>query len=142
MNTSRHQLLPKIKILAGLIVSLVLAMVLASGCGSSPELQQEIRRFFYDISQHQPETDFVVWANQNLGGYSARAIYNALYEEGKYHAGLGHPNAVSLISFAAKDWAKAKDLIYEPSDWEAIQEEAVKNMRTTPSGELNIFENN
>jgi hypothetical protein len=140
MKNLPHQLTHKLNII--FIIPVIFGLLLtASGCGAdvSSDLQQEIRKYFYD-SQFQPDREFVSWANKNLNGYSSRAVYSALYEEGKYHAGLGHPGAISLISFAAKDWAEAKDLSYDASRWEQLQEEAVKNMRTTPPGQLQIWE--
>lgn len=112
------------------------------GCGfnAPPDMQQEIRKFFYE-NQTEASDRFVDWADENLRDYSDRRIYNALQEEGKYHASIGHPNAISVISFAARNWANDKGLVYEERYWIDLQAEAVENIRSQP-GELQIWPTN
>lgn len=124
----------KVLTIFGLLFSF---MIFGCGFNTPPDMQQEIRKFFYE-NQTESADLFVDWADKNLSEYSARRIYNALLEEGKYHAGIGHPNAISVISFAARNWAHAKGLVYQERDWMELQDEAVENIRSQP-GELQLW---
>lgn len=122
-----------------LLAALVFSLTVISGCGfNSPlPLQHRIRVFFYE-NQEKAETKFVNWAKNNLSEYSNETIMNALVEEGKYHASQGHPNAISVISVAAKNWAKETHLRYSIKDWQKLHQQAVSNLRDEP-GELEIW---
>ena len=107
------------------------------GFGTPTSLQQEIRKFFYE-NQTDAGEKFVGWAEKNLQDYPARRIYSALYTEGEYHADLGHPNAISVISFAARSWANEKGILYEEQEWRQLQQKALENIRSEP-GELQLW---
>jgi hypothetical protein len=117
-------------------------MLLSVGCGFNTPLtlQQKIRMFFYE-NQVEAGSMFVEWAEDNLDEHSNRSIMEALYEEGKYHAELGHPNAINVISMAARDWSKKAHLRYNDRDWSELREEAMANLRTEP-GQLQIWPTN
>jgi len=121
------------------LILLALAAFAAFGCsmGTPLTLQQKVRMFFYE-NQTDAGPMFADWAEENLKEYSNRTIQDALYEEGKYHADLGHPNAIAVISRAARDWAAAHNLRYKDKDWLALQKQAFDNMRPNP-GELQIW---
>jgi len=116
------------KILALTLVSSALLAIW--GCGTSPDLQAKIRAYFYQ-NQAVDGKKFVDWANKNLSEYSASGVMDAIYAEAQYHAGLGHPNAVGIMSFAARAWAADHKLNYRATDWAKLQEEAVSNIRPT-----------
>lgn len=120
-------------------VFLLATLLLVSSCGFDTPLtlQQKIRMFFYE-NQIKAGSEFVEWADNNLDEYTHRSVMDALYEEGKYHARLGHPNAIGVISFAAQDWANAHHLRYNTREWQALQEEALANLRP-PVGEVQIW---
>lgn len=105
-----------------------------SACISSDNLSLEgqIREYLY---KYQPTTgdQFVKWANQNLlAAYSPQQIYTALHTEAKFQAELKHPNVVGVLSFAARAWAKQYNFQYNAEQWVALQQEAIKGLRTTP----------
>lgn len=121
------------------LILLLLAAFMVFGCsmGTPLTLQQKVRMFFYE-NQTDAGPMFVDWADENLGDYSSRSIQDALAEEGKYHADLGHPNAIAVISQASRDWAAKHNLRYKERDWRSLQEQAFANMRPNP-GELQIW---
>lgn len=111
-----------------------LLLLTCSACGSIPNLSLEgqIREYLY---KYQPTTgdQFVEWANGNLlPAYSPRQVYIAVYNEAKFQAKLKHPNVVGVLSFAARAWAKQNNFQYDGQQWLALQQEAIKDLRTTP----------
>jgi len=60
-------------------------------------------------------------------------------KEAEYQAKQGHPNAVGVLSFCASAWAKDRGLEYNANDWVDMQIEAKENLRTLPTGELNLW---
>ena len=119
--------------------SLVLLVVILVACqpNASRPLQDKIREYIYD---YQPTTgvQFVQWAEKELTSYSSRQIHEALHEEGKFQAELGHPNSVGVLSFAAQAWAQHNGFDYDPIEWTSLQQEAMGNMRSDP-GILQIW---
>ena len=122
-----------------IIATLAMAALLAAGCGFNTPLtlQQKVRMFFYE-NQLEAGPMFVEWANDNLDEYSNRTIMEALYEEGKYHAELGHPNAIGVISMAAQEWGRKSHIRYDEREWRELRDEAMKNIRSEP-GQLQIW---
>ncbi len=124
------------------MVTLFLAMLTLSACGgiATPQrnLQESVHYYIFD---RQPISGaaFVSWANSNLSQYSARKVQKALYTEGKRQAKEGHPNAVAALSLADQAWAKEKGLEYKRDKWVKLQEEAKANVKTSPSGTLQLW---
>lgn len=119
------------------------AMLLLSACGNSiatPQrgLQESVHYYIFD-QQPISGSAFVSWANSNLSQYSARKVQKALYTEGKRQAKEGHPNAVAALSLADQAWAKKKGLEYKRDIWVKLQEEAKANVKTSPSGTLQLW---
>jgi hypothetical protein len=116
---------------------LVLALAACASLGGSRSLEDQIREFIY---ANQPSTgqQFVSWADTALAGYSSQQVFTALHNEGEFQARSGHPNAVSVLSFAARAWAEQKHLQYAPDRWLAMQDEAKKNLRSDP-GQLQLW---
>ena len=117
---------------------LTLLTIMLGACGQSelsPESQ--IRNYLYQ-NQRTADEQFVKWANENLAQYSTRRVYKALYNEGMSHAESGHPNAIAILSYAARAWAADKHLPYDPNDWQKLQEQAIANLREDP-GELKLW---
>jgi hypothetical protein len=112
--------------------------MMMGACGR-PELSPEsqIRSYLYQ-NQRTTGEQFVEWANKNLAQYPTRRVYKALYNEGTSHAKSGHPNAIAMLSYAARAWAADKHLQYDPSDWQKLQEQAIANLREDP-GELQLW---
>ena len=126
----------------GLLVFLPL-LACANPSIVTPErnLQESIHYYIYD-QQPVSGAAFVQWANVHLTQYSARDVQKALYTEGKRQAKEGHPNAVAALSFADQAWAKEKGLKYDRDRWVKLQETAKENIRTTPSGTLQLWPSN
>ncbi|HMQ55660.1 MAG TPA: hypothetical protein PKD98_26505 [Anaerolineae bacterium] len=127
--------LPSFLILVLLISFLLLIL---TACGSQPLTpEQQIREYIF---VHQPVTgpDFVDWANVALADYPSRRVYRAIYSQGQTEADKGHPNAVATLSFAARAWAEEKNLTYNPTDWLAMQQQAIANLRDDP-GQINLW---
>jgi hypothetical protein len=119
-----------------LVITLLIMMMGACTQSELPP-ESQIRNYLY---QNQPMTaeKFVEWANEHLAQYSTRRVYKALYNEGTSHAKSGHPNAVAMLSYAARAWAADKHLPYDPNDWQKLQEQAIANIRQDP-GELQLW---
>lgn len=118
----------------------LLPVLTLSACSTGSELspEEQIRSYFF---QNQPVTgpQFVKWANENLADHSNRRVYKALYNVGKSHAELGHPNAIAMLSSAAQAWADAKGLSYRALDWVALQQTAIDNIREPVGGEVKFW---
>ncbi len=107
---------------------------------AAPErnLQESIHYYIYD---QQPVSGgaFVAWANANLSQYSTQSVQKALFKEGQRQAKEGHPNGVAALSFADQAWSKEKALTFKRDRWTALQKQATKNIRQTPSGTLQLW---
>lgn len=119
------------------MVIFIFASILAA-CGSQPTPEEQIRQFIFTNQPSTPK-QFVRWANTNLTDYSSRQIYNAILSEGQRQAGLGHANAVNVLSQAALAWAQEKHLRYNPDEWVETQKIAISNLRQGPAGELQLW---
>ncbi len=124
-------------LLALIAINIIILFIAGCGFNTPLSLQQKVRMFFYE-NQIEAGPKFVEWANKNLNEYTNKAIMEALLEEGKYHANLGHPNAIAVINFAAKNWANETHLRYNPKDWEKLREVAMSNLRSEP-GEVQLW---
>ncbi len=125
------------------IVTLFFVMLILPACGNSisaPQrnLQKSVHYYIFD-QQPVSGAAFVGWANSNLSQYSARKVQKALYTEGKRQAKEGHPNAIAALSLADQAWAKEKGLEYKRDTWAKLQEEAKANVKTSPSGTLQLW---
>ncbi len=123
-----------------LITAPLIIVLLSMACSLETPLtlQQKIRMFFYE-QQSDAADEFVNWADDNLDGYTSQNIYEALYEEGKYHAELGHPNAIIIVSQASRQWARKHGYRYDEKDWQELQAVALENIKTGPAGQLQIW---
>jgi hypothetical protein len=116
------------------LIILSAAAVAITGCsGRAPATPEEqIRTYIYE-NQPVAEAEFVRWAGRNLSNYSSRRIHDAIYNEGKYQAEMGHPTATNVLQNLAKQWARANGFSYDPAAWRNIQEEAVANLQQSPT---------
>jgi hypothetical protein len=120
------------------IVLLLMPTFAACSISREQSPEEQIRSYFF---QNQPVTgpQFVKWANENLADYSNRRVYKALYNVGKSHAELGHPNAIAMLSSTAQAWADAKGLPYSTLDWVALQQIAIDNIREPVGSEVKFW---
>ncbi len=140
MNTIQYQSKTGYKLLALLLAMVALVPACSNPSPAAPKrgLQESIHYYLFD---EQPTTgaQFVSWANSNLSKYSARQVYKALQKEAEYQVTQGHPNAVGVLSFCASAWAKDNGLEYNANNWVDMQIEAKENVRSLPTGELNLW---
>jgi len=119
-----------------MIVALMAISVVIAGCsgGSKGNLRDTLRKYLYE-KQPSTASEFISFANQELTGYTSRQVLDALYDEGKHQAALGHPSAVGVLSQFAAGYASTKGASYDSAPWLKLQEEAIKKRigKETPS---------
>ena len=134
--------LNKFMIISAFLIGLAMIFLL-SACGNSltepnRNLQESVHYYIYD-QQPVSGAAFVSFANANLSKYSSRKIQKALLSEGKRQAREGHPNAIAALSLADQAWSKEKGLRYDRDGWVKLQETAKGNVKTAPSGTLQLW---
>ncbi|NOZ05960.1 MAG: hypothetical protein GXP41_06360 [Chloroflexi bacterium] len=103
----------------------ILAVVTGCGGGSKSSLRDTLRQYLYE-KQPSTASEFISFANKELTGYTSRQILDALYDEGKHQAALGHPSAVGVLSQFAAGYASTKGASYDSAPWVKLQEKAIK----------------
>lgn len=123
------------------IAVLLVPIFAACSIGQQLSPEEQVRSYFF---RNQPVTgpQFVKWANENLADHSNRRVYKALYNVGKSHAELGHPNAIAMLSSAAQAWADDKGLSYSAREWVALQQIAINNIREPVGSEVKFWPEN